>query len=192
MVLTERQQQIVDISIELIAQQGIQNLTIKNIARKAGFSEPALYRHFASKFDIVMAMLESFQNISRFVLSETEKEELDSIGKIEKFLFDRYQRFSANPAAARVMFAEGLFMDDNRYSQRMLDIMHQHAGSMQNIIREGQLKGELRTDIPAREMFRIIFGSLRLLISQWCLADYNFDLLLEGKLLWNAVRKMIC
>ena len=191
MELTERQQQIVDISIKLIADQGIQHLTIKNIAGEAGFSEPALYRHFKSKYDIIMAMLASFQTISSFVLTETEKQEMDSIGKIEKFLLDRYQRFSANPSAARVMFAEGIFMDDKRFSQKMLDIMHQHAITMQNIIREGQNKGELRTDIPAREMFRIIFGSLRLLINQWCLADYNFDLLLEGKLLWNAVQKMV-
>ncbi len=191
MELTERQKQIVDISIKLIAEQGIQNLTIKNIAKEAGFSEPALYRHFNSKFDIIMAMLASFQNISAFILSETEKEELDSLKKIEKFLFDRYHRFAANPQAAKVMFAEGLFMDDPRFSRKMLDIMHQHAVTMQNIIRDGQHNGELRTDIPAREMFRIIFGSLRLLVSQWCLADYNFDLPLEGKLLWNGVQKLI-
>ena len=191
MELTERQLQIVNISIKLIAGQGIQNLTIKNISKEAGFSEPAIYRHFDSKYDIIMAMLDSFQDISRFVLTETEKQELDSMDKIKKFLFDRYQRFSANPSAAKVMFAEGIFRDDPRYSQKMLDIMHQHASTMQNIIREGQFKGELRADIPAREMFRIIFGSLRLLINQWCLADCNFDLNLEGELLWNAVKKMI-
>ncbi len=191
MELTERQKQIVDISVRLIAEQGIQNLTIKNIAKEAGFSEPALYRHFNSKFDIIMAMLDSFQNISDFVLSETEKEELNSLKKIEKFLFDRYQRFAANPNAAKVMFAEGLFMDDPRFSRKMLDIMHQHAVTIQNIIRDGQHNGELRSDIPAREMFRIIFGSLRLLVNQWCLADCNFDLPLEGNLLWNAVGKMI-
>ena len=69
MELTERQQQIVNISIDLIAGQGIQNLTIKNISKEVGFSEPAIYRHFDSKYDIIMAMLDSFQDISRFVLT---------------------------------------------------------------------------------------------------------------------------
>jgi AcrR family transcriptional regulator len=191
MQLTERQQQIVDIAIRLIAEQGIQNLTIKKVAAEAGFSEPALYRHFNSKADIILAMLNRFQNISEFVLSDNDQHHLSCLEKIEKFLMDRYTRFAADPRAARVMFAEGIFMDDHRFSRKMLDIMHQHGSIMQEIIREGQLNGELRSDIPAREMFRIIFGSLRLLVNQWCLAEYNFELVLEGRQLFYAVRKMI-
>jgi len=191
MELSSRQQEIVDVSIRLIAEHGIQYLTVKNISREVGFSEPALYRHFKSKADIIMAILNSFQEISAFVLTETEKDEFNSIQKIEKFLFDRYQRFSANPAATRVMFSEGIFQDEEKFSHKMLEIMHQHAFTMQTIIGAGQKNGEIRTDVPPRELFRIIFGSMRLLVNQWCLSDFNFDLKLEGELLWQAVQKML-
>ncbi|MCF7920980.1 MAG: TetR/AcrR family transcriptional regulator [Candidatus Cloacimonetes bacterium] len=191
MELSSRQQEIVEISIRLIAEHGIQYLTVKNIAREMGFSEPALYRHFESKADIILAILDSFQKISAFVLTETEQEELSSIQKIEKFLFDRYARFSADPAATRVMFSEGIFQDEEKFSRKMLEIMHQHAFTMQTIITNGQKDGEIRTDVPARELFRIIFGSMRLLVNQWCLSDFNFDLKLEGQLLWQGVRKLL-
>ena len=49
---TDRQNQIIQESIQLIAQKGIQGLTIKNISKAIGFSEPAIYRHFENKNDI--------------------------------------------------------------------------------------------------------------------------------------------
>jgi hypothetical protein len=135
--------------------------------------------------------LDSFQEISAFILTGTQQEELSSIQKIEKFLFDRYQRFSANPAATRVMFSEGIFQDEDKFARKMLEIMHQHAYTIQAIIAEGQQNREIRSDVQPREMFRIIFGSMRLLVNQWCLSDYNFDLKLEGEMLWQAVQKML-
>lgn len=46
---TVRQKQIIQQSIQLIADKGIQGLTIKNISKSIGISEPAIYRHFDNK-----------------------------------------------------------------------------------------------------------------------------------------------
>ncbi|MBL6964026.1 MAG: helix-turn-helix transcriptional regulator, partial [Candidatus Marinimicrobia bacterium] len=51
---TERQDQIIQESIQLIAEKGIQGLTIKNISKAIGITEPAIYRHFDSKNDIIL------------------------------------------------------------------------------------------------------------------------------------------
>lgn len=40
--ITERQQEIINVSLELIAESGIQSLTIKNLAKKIGFAESTL------------------------------------------------------------------------------------------------------------------------------------------------------
>ena len=53
-MLTERQQEILDKSIEIISRKGIQGLTIKNLSKEIGISEPAIYRHFESKTDILL------------------------------------------------------------------------------------------------------------------------------------------
>jgi AcrR family transcriptional regulator len=191
MILTDRQSQIINAAIKLIAEQGIQNLTIKNLSALVGISDAALYRHFANKDEIVLAMLSSFESISNFVLTETEKEGMSSLDKIRKFLFDRYERFSENPRAARVMFSEEVFKNDERYTKKMLSIMHQHGETMRNIIAEGQSKGEIRNDIPARELFMIIFGSMRLLVTQWNMKDNAFNLMKEGALLWESLNRML-
>lgn len=50
---TDRQAEIVAAAFTLIAQNGVQELTIKNLGAAIGESEPAIYRHFASKREIL-------------------------------------------------------------------------------------------------------------------------------------------
>ena len=42
--LSERQKEIINASLELIAESGIQSLTIKNLSKKIGLVESAIYR----------------------------------------------------------------------------------------------------------------------------------------------------
>ena len=60
--LTERQKEIVKTSIDIISDRGIQNLTIKNLSKKIGISEPAIYRHFKNKMEILLSVLSRFEN----------------------------------------------------------------------------------------------------------------------------------
>ena len=60
MELTRRQQEIVRTALELIAAGGIRNLTIRNLADRLGLTEPAIYRHFRNKAEIVRTLIGEF------------------------------------------------------------------------------------------------------------------------------------
>ena len=60
MSLTKRQSEIIDAALKLTAEGGIQNLTIKNLGNALGITEPAIYRHFRSKSEIVRTMIGRF------------------------------------------------------------------------------------------------------------------------------------
>ena len=59
--LSLRQQEIIDSALEIIAEKGIENFTIKNLARARGVSEPSLYRHFESKENILILIIITVQ-----------------------------------------------------------------------------------------------------------------------------------
>ncbi|MBT3303065.1 MAG: TetR/AcrR family transcriptional regulator, partial [Bacteroidetes bacterium] len=59
---TDRQKEIVEVALELITEKGIQGLTIKNLSKKIGISEPAIYRHFDNKIQILISILEFFKD----------------------------------------------------------------------------------------------------------------------------------
>ena len=192
MELSLRQQEIINISISLIADRGMQNLTMKNIAAAVGISEPAIYRHFRNKFDIIEAVLDAFSVMAADVLSKAENAECSALEKIELFLLDRYQSCAAHPKMARVMMSEENFRSNEALAARMLKIMHQHKARIENFIKKGIADGEIRDDIEPTALFRIIFGPMRMLIKQWGMSGYKFDLEVEGKALWEAEKKMIC
>jgi TetR/AcrR family transcriptional regulator, fatty acid metabolism regulator protein len=189
--LTKRQEEIINCAVRLISEEGIQNLTIRRLAAAVGVTEPALYRHFTNKFDILDTLLDCFEDTSGEVLSQLEDEKITPLEKIQLFILDRIGRMSENPHLARVMFSEEIFQDDERLSKKVLKIMHSHGAKLRMIVQEGQQKGEIRQDIEPIVMFRLIFGPVRLLIKQWCLSRFAFDLKVEGSKLWDGMSRMI-
>jgi len=191
MKLTDRQQQIIDESIKLIANKGIQSLTIKNISAAIGVSEPAVYRHFENKSAIIMGILESFCNISSDVLAELVMTDISCLEKVERFIMDRLSSCERQPDLAKVMFSEECFQHDSQYAEKILEIMHGHKFVVQKLLKEGQSCGEIRSDIDSLQLFRIIFGGVRLLIKQWTMTGYRFCLTDEGQKLWKNILLLI-
>ena len=183
---TKRQNEIIDAALNLTAKGGIQNLTVKNLGDALGISEPAIYRHFKNKSEIVKNM------IGRFDLAvPVETDALPGFDGIAAFARRRFEQVNANPALARVMFAEELFMDDPEYSALMLQLMHRHKAQLQNCFREGQERGEIRRDVALEVLFRLVFGPVRLLIKQWGMTHGAFDLCAQGEELLETLRNVL-
>ena len=168
--LTPRQAEIVDAAQKLIAEQGIQHLTIRNLGTAIGVTEAALYRHFPGKTEIIQAM------VSRF------EEDVDDIGElrgwaaIEAALIRRTELVLAKPDLARVLFAEELFKDSPEIEQILHGMMQRHYTIMEQHFQEAVEDGAIRMDIPMDTLFRLMLGPLRLLIKQWGLSGGSFDL----------------
>lgn len=54
---TPRQEEILDRAFELVRETGLANLTMKKVAERVGFTEPAVYRHFPTKQALVLGLL---------------------------------------------------------------------------------------------------------------------------------------
>ena len=62
MDITPRQFEIIEAAGKILTSSGVGGLTIKNLAKEMQFSESAIYRHFKSKEDIIVAMLNYLAN----------------------------------------------------------------------------------------------------------------------------------
>ncbi len=54
---TARQEELLDIALDLARDVGIGGLTVRALAAKAGFTEAALYRHYPSKKALLLALM---------------------------------------------------------------------------------------------------------------------------------------
>ena len=189
-MFSERQQQIIETAIKLIADKGIQNLTTKNLAKEIGISEPALYRHFSSKLEILKAVITYFQIKMKPAL-EKLKESSNSINKIESFMFEHLKIISRNPNFAKVIFSEANFQNEESLIIKMNNMMNQSHKTLETIVLSGQKKIEIRTDISSLNIIRMIIGSMRLLVTQWSMSGMIFNLETEGKQLCDDIKKII-
>ncbi len=188
---TDRQKEIINISIVLIAEKGIQQLTIKNISRKLGISEPAIYRHFENKLDILLAILAFFKIEMQKSVDKIQVNEISVLHQLETAFTMHFQRFIANPAYAAVIFSEEIFQNDKRLSVEVEEIMKTNQQFLSGIIELGQRGKEVRDDISHEQLALIIMGSLRLIVTKWRLAHFSFDLESEGLKLWNSIKRLL-
>src|SRR3954453_15396793 len=60
---TPRQEEILDRTFELVRESGLANLTMKKVADRMGFTEPALYRHFPNKQALILGLLGRLESL---------------------------------------------------------------------------------------------------------------------------------
>ena len=189
--MTERQAEIIEKSINLIATKGIQGLTIKNLSKEIGISEPAIYRHFESKTDILLAMLNNFEEMSSFMDAAMNQVADTAIGKIE-FLFSKIvDIFIDEPSHISVIFSEEIFKNEEILKNKIVEIMNYRIQTIENIIKDGQNKSELRTDIDHKTLAMMVVGSLRFMVKQWDLKNQHHHLREESKNLINGLKKIL-
>ena len=191
MELTKRQLDIVTAAIKIIARRGYQDLTTKNLAAELQLTEAALYRHFTNKNDLIRNILDYFQSISCEVLEQTQTMCLEPLEKVKLFVNNRYQMFMRQPDLAQVMFSEEIFRHDPGFVDQMQSIMHIHRDAVCSYLREAQSQGRIAAGLDTVQIFRLIVGSMRLLVTQWTFAGQAFDLEAEGTKLLDTIIELI-
>ncbi len=190
-MLSERQQQIIEESIKIIDKKGIQGLTIKNLSKAIGISEPGIYRHFESKTAIILSILDSFKEMAIMLSGIMKTFEGTAIEKI-RFMFSKMlDLFSDNPSLVSVIFSEEIFKNEEILKIRIVEILNLHAETIESIIGVGQKESNVRKDIEVKTLALMIMGSLRLLVKRWDLNDHNFDLNKEGSKLIVGLDKIL-
>lgn len=185
---TERQKEIINASLEIIAESGIQSLTIKNLSKKIGLVESAIYRHYESKTQILIALLDTIGEQTKF----SNKKEVDSIFEfIEEKLENHFLTFQENPALVSVVFAEDLFQNEPQLVEKTRLKVEKSLSTLSELIQQGQQRGEIRTDIDAGIISLMINGSLRMLVKQWRMSGNSFSLIERGKKLIESYRLML-
>lgn len=188
---TERQTEILEVALELINSKGIQGLTIKNISKNVGISEPAIYRHFESKTDILIGVLNNFKEMA-VRLSEMMRNYDTTAPEKINFLFSKMlDLFTETPAMVSVIFSEEIFKNEKALKNIIIEVLNLHTETIENIISKGQIDNAVRTDIDAKNLTLITMGSFRLMVKKWELNNHNFNLQKEGKILIEILNKVL-
>lgn len=189
--MTKRQHEILDAALDIIADLGIQRLTTKNLAKAVKVTEPALYRHFKSKFDILFSIISRYKNDMTDLFDKSTEHIYSPFEKIDLLYQGMFNTFVKRPALSMVIFSEDLFRYDKRLSKEVISIIEYTHDRINRILKNAANKGAIRTDVPAKQMAWIIMGTMRLLVAKWRISGYVFDILKEEKQAIAFLRTMM-
>lgn len=190
-MFTERQSEIMHVAIQLIAAKGIQGLTMKNLSKEIGISEPAIYRHYENKIEILVSILDFFGTTSRQVFEQEMCSTEACLTKIERIFKNHFSAFAATPALAAVIFSEEIFRNEPVLTKKIKEVMEHNSIAIRSMLLEGQESGEISSALNTEHLALIIMGSLRLLIKQWQMADYSYPLSEKGAQFFVTLKNLL-
>jgi AcrR family transcriptional regulator len=188
---SKRQLEIISASIALIGEGGIQEFTVKNLSKKIGFVEAALYRHFPSKSDILVAV---FSFLEAKVLERYNfiiKKECSATDKLYETIQSYIEYFSENPALVIVHLNDGIYKNEPVLQKKILSIMDDTKNHLECIINEGKEQILFRTDLLSSDLALMIMGLMRITVTRWSLQNDASDLKAQKDSVFGFIQSII-
>lgn len=189
--ITHRQQELIEAAGRILTDSGVGGLTIKRLAAEMQFSEAAVYRHFASKEDVVITMLEylaeEMDQRLQLVLRTAQgpEEQLKSIFQ------NQFDFFALHPHFVVAVFSDGLLEESQRINAAIVNIMSVKMRHLMPVIMIGQQTGVFTNAISTEELMHIVMGTFRLQMFKWRLADFQFDIKRQSENMMSALLTLI-
>ncbi len=190
MILTKRQHEIIDAAGKLLTVSGLSGLTVKNLAREMQFAESALYRHFKSKEEIIVTMLQYLaedidQRLKKIEYTPHPDENL-------RLLFrEQFRFFQANPHFVVAVFSDGLMDESQKINENILNLIDTKTRHLTPVITDGQQKGIFTDKISSDRLVSIIMGAFKLEMFKWRTARFNYSIVAAGEEMITAFLVLI-
>jgi TetR/AcrR family transcriptional regulator, fatty acid metabolism regulator protein len=183
----ERKKQIIDEAIKIIHEEGYSTLSIRELSRRVGISEPAIYRHFLNKDDIIKGILDRIYLFGNDVYEKlNNSEEINE--KIKSFVSYHFEYFENNPEMTSVVFSEDIFLHNKQLKVKLNEVIKQRRWILEKIL-DGAVTGEYSVKSNFEDISLVILGLVRMAVLEWRIAGYNYSLVKRGEKLLKSMER---
>lgn len=163
-------------AIELLDESGIAGVTTKEMAKREGISEPAVYRHFDGKLEILMAIINKFAVFDSQLENTVNEQKMDPIAAIRYICGAYASYYSSYPQIASVMFSIDLMKYNPAVEERMKEIITHRKQVYEMLVIQAQKLGLMGKSTDSKIIAGVIFGIVWQETYQWKLFDMGYSL----------------
>lgn len=172
--------------MEIVAEEGVQNLTMARLAKRIGITDGALYKHFDSKKAIIMAMADQTQRaFFTFIVPEAAHYD-DPFEKLRHILRLHLEFLEQHKGMPRILFSDFVHVGDTDTKRIMRNAISNYLdlvrGILHRAIQEGRVRRDLDVDAAATAFLGLVQGCMIV----WSLSDFAFPLAERHAALWNV------
>jgi AcrR family transcriptional regulator len=160
----------------VIREEGPRAATLKNIATRAGITEPAIFRHFDGVDGLFGGLFSAFERVY-----ELSAEALTSDGKGLAKLREAGSAIIANIAACQdfayvLIYARHVFRGYPELKAKVLERDSKDQAAILARVAEGVKSGEIRSDIDPVSIATAFMGAIESTTTLWIESGFGFDI----------------
>ncbi len=145
---TARQSEILDKALILVGESGLSGLTIRKIAERMNFSEPALYRHFPNKQAVILGLMDRLDmmllDTAKRIAEDTSLPARERLSRIITHHVQLVRKYNSLPI---LLLAEASTSDDPVLLDRMRTILKTYFTLLVEVVSQGQGDGTIDSTV---------------------------------------------
>lgn len=177
----DRKAEIVETAIRLSAKIGPDRVTTQHLADAVGVTQPAIFRHFATKSDIWKAVGDRI--VGEFVELHKPAAEIgegDPHDMLHRLVTEHLAHVTKNPAIPAILFSRELQAEIPTLRDQFTKLLHERRDAIAALIRKAQESGLHRTELVAEDAAQLLIAAMQGHSMRWLLEDGTFDLAEDG------------
>lgn len=171
----ERREQIVAATLGLLAHTSIDALSTRQLARELGFSQPALFRHFASRDALLLATIAHARGELEAIAVRVVEAELGPIETLRALGRSLLEHVELRPGLPRLLFAMGSPAAAS-VRDALRHVVAMQAALVAELVRQGQRAGVVASGCDADAAATLYVGMLQGLVLRWEIAGRDAPL----------------
>ena len=184
-----RQHQIIEAARNLIAAKGMDGVTIDAIAEEVGLTEGAIYRHFASKHQILSLLVDDIERNLLDTVESAQTEGASAVASLEHILEAHLSDVEGHRAVSFVVIAEAMGFDGTTLAPKVSLMFTRYLELIQAVLDRGIREGSIRPDINVNAAATTFFGLIQSTATLWALNGYAGQLAEFRSDMWDIYRK---
>jgi len=167
-----RQAQIKKAVLDIISEEGLHSISSRNVARRVGITDGAIFRHFKSKQDILKNIMDDVQRDLMSKLSSIAGSDAASEERLLSFLQAHIGYLAANRGLAVLMYSEAAHLNNKGLRNRLHALLSEQKSMISMIIHDGVAEGIWKKEINVDDAAILYMGVLII---------FNVKLFLTGR-----------
>lgn len=172
--IIHRKERLVITTIEIIDELGIQGLSTREIARRQGVSEATLFRHFKSKNDLLIAVLDYFSQFDSDIYQSTKLRNLQPKEAIIFFVTSFTEYYENYPAITAILHLSEVLRYDDNLAEKVSEILIRRSTFLVELIEDAKKSGVIQPEVNSEYLADVISGICREISLKWRL-DRSFS-----------------
>jgi AcrR family transcriptional regulator len=171
-----RRDSIILTAIDIINELGIHELSTREIARRQGVSDASLYRHFSSKQDILLEVLDYYSAFDTRIIKSVEENSINAKEGILQFFRSYAEYYENYPAITAIGLVHSVLLYEEATAIKFEQILKTRSDFIERLIREGQAEGSISREVDHSSVCEVLLGTFNEITLRWRIEKHSFSL----------------